>query len=436
MYTQLRESLQGLRPPAAAEAARPARRRVSGNVLGLGLTSLFTDISSEMVSAILPLYFVAVLRLTPLQFGVVDGLYQGVAALVRLAGGMAADRTRRHKEVAALGYGLSALCKVGLLLAGGAWTALAALMVVDRAGKGIRTAPRDALISLSSRPEQLGTAFGVHRAMDTAGAMIGPVIAFGLLTLAPMAFDAVFVASFCAALIGLGILVLFVQNRPAPAPVAGPVGSEVDPAPAAEPVSLRGALGLLAAPRFRALVVAGTLLGLATISDGFVYLVLQRRLDFNFGLFPLLYVATSAVYLILAVPFGLLADRVGRGRVFVAGYALLLGVYAGLLLPDLGVGGLLACVLLFGCYYAATDGVLMALASAVLPADLRTSGLGLLMTATNLARLAASILFGALWTLWGTEVAVLVSALGLSVAIALTVLALVRTGGNVDAPVH
>jgi hypothetical protein len=290
MYTQLRESLQVTQAPppvegAAVQAAAPTGSRVSRNVLGLGLTSLFTDISSEMVSAVLPLYFIAVLRMTPLQFGVVDGLYQGVAALVRLGSGLVADRSGRYKEVATLGYGLSAICKLGLLLVGGFWTGLAALMVVDRTGKGIRTAPRDALISLSSRPDQLGTAFGVHRAMDTAGAMIGPIIAFGLLTLAPMAFDAVFVASFCAALIGLGILVLFVQNRPA---------VEVQAAPATEAVSLQRAVALLAGPRFRALVVAGSLLGLTTISDGFVYLVLQRRLEFSFGLFPLLYVATSA----------------------------------------------------------------------------------------------------------------------------------------------
>ena len=261
MYTQLRESLHGLRAPSAAAQPiavdRPAEPRVSRNVLGLGLTSLFTDISSEMVSAVLPLYFISILRMTPLQFGVVDGLYQGVSALVRLAGGLAADRSRRYKEVAALGYGLSAFCKLGLLAAGGLWTLLAALMVVDRTGKGIRTAPRDALISLSSRPEQLGTAFGVHRAMDTAGAMIGPIIAFALLSLAPMAFDAVFVTSFCFALIGLGVLLLFVQNR------HGHAEAPADE-PAVEPVSLRSALELLAAPRFRGLVIAGTLLGLAT----------------------------------------------------------------------------------------------------------------------------------------------------------------------------
>ena len=137
--------------------------------------------------------------LTPAVFGVVDGLYQGAAALVRIFGGVAADRSGRHKEVAVVGYALSALARLGFLVVGNVWTLLAAVVMVDRLGKGIRTAPRDALISLSSRREELGAAFGVHRALDTAGAMIGPLIAFGLLTIAPGAYDAVFVVSLCAA---------------------------------------------------------------------------------------------------------------------------------------------------------------------------------------------------------------------------------------------
>jgi MFS family permease len=396
----------------------PPRRGVSRNVLLLGLTSLFTDISSEMVSAVLPVYVVFYLRLSPLEFGVVDGLYQGVAALVRVAGGLAADRWRRYKEVAAAGYALSAVCKLGLLAAGGAWTALAAVVVLDRTGKGVRTAPRDALISLSSARRGLATAFGVHRALDTAGALLGPLAAFGVLTLVPGAFDAVFVLSFCAAVLGLGVLLLFVENR-AGAPAPGAVSPRA--------VSLRAAVGLLGAPRYRALVVAGAALSLATIGDGFIYLGLQRRLSFAVGFFPLLYVGTALVYLLLAVPAGRLADRVGRERVFVVGYALLLGVYAVLLVPTPGPAELLAVFALFGAYYAATDGVLMALASAVVPAGLRTSGLALLTTATGLARLVASLTFGALWTWRGVETAVIGYGAALLAAILLTVIALART---------
>src|SRR3954447_25803597 len=156
--------------------ARGIKGRVGGTVLLLGTCSLLTDISSEMVSAILPLYLVFTLGFTPLQYGVIDGLYQGAAALINLASGYVGDRLRRHKVVAATGYGLSALCKLGLALIGGAGGRLSALILLDRTGKGIRTAPRDAMISLTAPKRELGFAFGVHRAMDTAGAMIGPLV--------------------------------------------------------------------------------------------------------------------------------------------------------------------------------------------------------------------------------------------------------------------
>ena len=191
---------------------------IGANVYFLGLTSLLTDVSSEMVTSILPLYVVFALGLTPLQFGVIDGLYQGAAALARLAGGVLADRWQRHREVAAAGYALSAVCKLGVARGrrrlGPRWPAVIAL---DRIGKGIRTPPRDALISLSSAPRRLGLAFGVHRAFDTAGALLGPIVAFAILALLPDAYDVVFVTSFFVALAGLAALLLFVRNPRAPA---------------------------------------------------------------------------------------------------------------------------------------------------------------------------------------------------------------------------
>jgi MFS family permease len=411
--------------PLLKRGRREGRRRVSWprvsrNVLLLGLTSLFTDVSSEMVATILPLYLVYSLGLSPLQFGVVDGLHNGASALVRLAAGMVGDRTRRHKEVAAAGYGLSAVSKLGFLAVGGAFSALSAIVLVDRTGKGIRTAPRDALISLSVDRRDLGAAFGVHRALDTAGAMLGPLVAFGLLALAEDAFDAVFVVSFCFALVGLSILVLFVQNR--------------DGAPAADEVerfSLRAAFGLLTIRPFQLLVAVAGVLALVTMSDGFLYLALQRRLDFDARLLPLLYVGTAVVYMLLAVPIGRLADRHGRGRIYVGGYGLLLLAYSSLLLPSLGAAGLVAFLLVFGAYYAATEGVLMALGSAVLPPALRGSGLALIVTATSLARLVASILFGAIWTVVGMEAAVAAFAIGLVVALPLAAAALARADRSV-----
>jgi len=373
------------------------RMRVSRNVVLLGLTSLLTDVSSEMVATVLPIYAMVALGASPLAYGVIDGLYQGAAALVRVASGILADRWSRYKELAAAGYGLSALCRIGLLAVGGTVGGLSAAIVADRVGKGIRTAPRDALISLSSARNRLGTAFGVHRAMDTAGAMLGPLVAVGVLLLAPGSFSAVFAVSLCFAILGLAVLVLFVQNR------RGEPAS--DDAPRA---GVRAALALLAHSRYRTLVIMGSLLGLVTISDAFVYLALQRAMDLDNAMFPLLFVGSALAFMLLAVPVGRLADRVGRARVFVAGYGLLPLVYTSLLMPSVGIVEVGLVLLALGAYYAATDGVLSAAAGGLVPDERVGSALGLLVTCTSLAKLAASVAFGLLWTAAGLRPAVLV----------------------------
>jgi MFS family permease len=407
MY-QIENSGHLLKAPHTLRTRRPGWPHVSRTVWLLGLTSFFTDISSEMVSTILPLYMILTLRMAPMEFGIIDGLYQGTAALLRVAGGYMADRWSRYKEVAVVGYTLSAFCKLGVLLAGSVFGALTSLIVIDRTGKGIRTAPRDALIAHSSPQAGLATAFGIHRALDTAGAMLGPLVAFGLLALAPGAFDAIFVVSFCVALIGLGVLLLFVDNKQPKTPAA-----------TTPPVSLREVVRLLRLAPFRTLMLISAALSLATISDGFLYLSIQRRLSFSVGLFPLLYVLTALIFMLLAMPVGRLADRVGRGQIFIGGYALLLLVYVSLLLPSAGWLDVCITLPLFGAYYAATDGVLMAQASAILPAWLRGSGLALLTTATGLARLLASTLFGLLWTWLGINAAIMIFMIALALVVAL-----------------
>jgi MFS family permease len=420
---QVSDASSVLRAHRRLLASRAAGSRVSRTVLLLGLTSLFTDISSEMVVTVLPLYLVYVGHFSPVAFGFVDGIQRGAAALVGLASGFAGDRFRRHKEVAATGYGLSAVVKLGLATAGTALSAISALVLVDRIGKGIRTAPRDAMISLSTPEEELGAAFGVHRALDTTGAMLGPLLAFGILAVAVNAYTSVFVVSFCIAVVGVGIIVLLVP-RPRR-------HRDRDAQAAPQRVSLREALVVVRVARFRALVLAAGALALATASDAFVFLVLQEKLHLSLGLFPLLFVGMTAVYMLLAVPLGRLADRIGRGRVLLGGYALLLGVYAALLAPFGGpllVGVALA---LMGSYYAATDGVLAAFASALVPDPVRGSGLALLNTTTGVAKLLSSVAFGALWTLTGTTTALAVFGAGLVVAMGLAALAFVRTRHDV-----
>jgi MFS family permease len=387
--------------------------RVSSTVVLLGVCSLLTDISSEMVSAVLPLWLITVVHLQPIQYGIVDGLYQGAAAFVRLAGGFVGDRRGKHKGVAAFGYGLSAVCKLALAAVGSAFGSITAIIMLDRSGKGLRTAPRDAMISMASREQDLGSSFGVHRAMDTVGALLGPLVAFGLLAIAPLAFDTLFLVSFCFAIAGLGVIVLLVREP-----------ARRRPAPDAEPLRMRAAFALLREPRFRGLFVAATVLGLATTSDGFIYLTLQRSLDLDPALFPLLFTGTAVTWMLLAAPVGRLADRVGRGRVLLTGYVLLLAVYAVLLGPSIGMAGLFVALFLLGAYYAATDGVLMALGSGHVSETLRGSGLALLGTAVSVARLFASVLFGALWTWLGIQTALAIFAGALVVAMAAAAVAL------------
>jgi predicted MFS family arabinose efflux permease len=323
-----------------------------------------------------------------------------VTALIRLAGGRLADRSQRHRLVAGLGYALSAACKLGLLVAGSSPVALGAVLAADRTGKGLRTAPRDALIAASSAPRDLGLSFGVHRTMDTAGALAGPLAAFAVLWAAPGAYDAVFVVSCCVAVFGVVLLVAFVRDPP------------IRALPRAA-MSLRP----LGRPGFALMCLAAALLGACTISDSFVYLLLQRRLGIAAGYFPLLPLGTAASFLTLAVPFGRLADRAGRRAVFLGGHVLLLGAYL-LLRGPLAGEVLLACVLtLHGAFYAATDGVLMAAAGPLLPGPVRASGMAVLQTAQALARLMSSVLIGAAWTAWGRPAAVTAATAGLGVAI-------------------
>ncbi|KAB2346611.1 MFS transporter [Actinomadura rudentiformis] len=368
-----------------------------------------------MVTAVLPIYVVVQLGLSPLAFGLLDGVYGGVTALVRLAGGHAADRGRRHKLVAGLGYGLSAAAKPVLLLAS-TIPAIAAVLAVDRAGKGLRTAPRDALISLSARPGDQGRAFGVHRSMDTAGALLGPLVAFGLLWAATDAYDAVFVVSGCIAVAGVLVLVLFVHRPP---PDDGPAGEAR--------VSLRAALGLLRISAMRRICGCAALLGLVTISDAFIFLLIQKKLDLAPQWFPLLPLGTAAGFLALAMPLGLLADRIGRWPVFVGGHAALLGAYALLLSPAGGTGMVVGVLVLHGVFYAATDGVLMAAAGPHLPAGLRASGLALVQTGQAATRFVSSLAFGAAWTMWGVTPAITVAAVALAAS---AVVALVLRPGS------
>jgi len=398
MYVSLRDKPAGEAP----SAGRAVARRVSSTVILLGVVSLLTDVSSEMVASIMPLYLTAVVGLSPAAYGFWDGIYQGVSAVVRIAGGYAADRREHPKLVALLGYGVSAISRIAMLPAQG-FAAITAVTTADRLGKGLRTAPRDALIAASSHPSALGRSFGVHRALDTFGAALGPLVAFALLWTVPGSYDSVFVVSFGFGIAGFAVLLLLVPNMRTAAGTAR--------------VGLRRVAREISGRSLRRPLLAAGLLGLMTVGDGFIYLSLQDRDDFAALYFPLLYIGTNVVYLALAIPFGRLADRFGKARVLIGGHFALVVGYLLAARPSGGLVSTVAVLALLGTFYASTDGVLPALISRLVPAETRGSGIAAAQTVVALARFAASLGFGILWQFTDRGTALLLIAAALTAVI-------------------
>jgi MFS transporter len=391
---------QFFRQPNASSAWR-----VPANVWGLGITSLLTDASSEMVLSVLPAYLVLTAGLAPLGFGVVTGLQAGGPILITWVGGVVADRSRRPKLTAALGYAVSAACRLGWwAMPGRTVAAFSILIIGDRMGKAIRTAPRDAMISLSAGRAQLATAFGVHRALDATGAAVGPLAAWLVLWQLPRRYDVIFFTSFVVAVLGVAALMLLVQESP-----RGPARLEELGSP-----WMAGLEVFVDAPLRRVIILA-LAFGLVTISDAFIYLLVVQRSHADAFWIPLFYTGTAVSFLILAVPIGYLADRIGRRNVFIGGHAPLLAAYGvtlGRFLP--WPWNAVAGVLLIGAYYAASDGVLVGLAGGLLPVDNRSTGLAWVATAVSVGRLCSAVMFGFLWTVYGDGSALMIFTVALA----------------------
>ncbi|MCU7726420.1 MFS transporter [Actinoplanes sp. KI2] len=393
MYLSLKD-----RPGDAGTAQRLKSVAVPATVVMLGAVSLLTDVSSEMVNAVLPMYLTAKVGLGLLAYGFIDGLYQGVSAFLRIAGGYLGDRVRRPKWVAAAGYGASAVSRILMLPATGLLT-ITGVVTMDRLGKGLRTAPRDSMIAESTEPDQLGRSFGVHRAMDTVGAAIGPLVAFGILLWVPDSYNSIFVVSFAFAVVGVAVLLLLVPD----------VRTRAVTGAKSRAAILKAAV----APGLRKPLVAFGLLSLLTVGDGFLYLSLQQRDQLAVEVFPLLYVGTNVAFLALAVPLGRLADRIGRGRVLVGGHVALLIAYLCAGGPLIGPAMTISTLVFLGVFYASTDGVLSALVSRIAPAEGRGSAIAAAQTVVVLARFGASVAFGGLWVLIGPEKGLLAAAVAL-----------------------
>ena len=332
------------------------RTKGGKNVLILGLVSMFTDISSEMVVAIIPLFLTNAVGFGIFSFAIFEGVFQTAGAFFRLWGGQIADRTSNAKKTATLGYAISTVTRLGLFLS----TFLGQLfaipfLIADRIGKGIRVAPRDSLISRSVPSAKLATAFGIHRSLDTLGALLGPLAAWFLLDLTLNSFDSVFFVSLMTGGVGVAIIFWLAKNpEDLEETEIAPVELE-EPKPAENKISgVPNLIKVLAHNNAYYLVGAAGILSLFTIGESLLYLYLFREGNLDATLFPLLYAGTAIVHLLLAVPLGKLGDTFGKIKVFMMGQALLIPAY--LLIANVEISGsiILLTLGIFGVYFAST----------------------------------------------------------------------------------
>jgi MFS family permease len=351
----------------------------------LGFVSLLMDIASETIHSLLPLFMVGTLGASALSVGLIEGLAEATALIVKVFSGALSDWLGRRKGLALAGYALGALSKPLFALAPGLGTVVAARLI-DRVGKGIRGAPRDALVADIAPPEQRGAAFGLRQSLDTVGAFAGPLLAAGLMLLWADDFRAVF---WVAVLPGLAsVLVLWLGvHEPPPRPGE----------PRRNPIA-RAALRQLS-PAYWWVVGVGGLFTLARFSEAFLVLRAQQT-GIPLAAVPLVMVAMNAVYALAAYPFGRLADRIDHRGLLAAGLAVLVAADAVLALSVHWVG-VLAGVLLWGLHMGMTQGLLATMVADTAPPALRGTAYGVFNLVSGLAMLAASLLAGAVWDRWG-----------------------------------
>jgi len=366
-------------------------RGITRNVVLLGIVSLLTDVSSELLVYVVPLFLANVLAATPTVIGVVEGVAESVAAFVKLGSGVLSDRIRRRTVLVGTGYGASVAAKA-LYVVAASWPVVLLARVGDRVGKGIRTAPRDALIADSIEPGARGRAFGLHRAMDTVGAVIGVALAAAIV--GATQGDAVLIEAETFRLLALaalvpGLLALVVIAagvRDVPRPERTPV------APATAPAARPG--GGFPAPFWVFVAAVGTFT-LGNSSDAFVALRSQA-LGVSVRDLLLVVIAFNVVDAVVAWPVGALSDRIGRRRLLALGWGLYAATYAGFALAG-GAAAVLPLWLLYGAYYGVNEAVGRALVADLARPELRATAYGIVNAVTGLAILAASIVAGLLW---------------------------------------
>jgi len=361
------------------------------NVIVLGLVSFFTDISSEMLYPIIPLFLTTVLHAPMSVVGLIEGVAESTASLLKVASGWFSDRIGRRKPFVIFGYSLSSVTKPFLALAGlwNAWVVVLIARFLDRAGKGSRGPARDALIAASCDEENRGKAFGLHRAMDTAGAVIGPLAALFFLWFFAKksialknSYMLVFLISFIPAVTAVFLLVAFAREKKTEAPGSGRFSFKNS--------------SLISKPFYRFLVIYAVFC-IGNSSDIFL-LLKAKNSGFTSAHVILAYVLYNVVYAILSVPAGWLSDRVGRVKVLTFGLLAFAGVYLGFaLLGKEDSAWIWLLFALYGVYTASTEGVTKALVADTCAAEVRGTAMGLLQGVVGILALFASVIAGILW---------------------------------------
>lgn len=373
-------------------------RRLSRNVLALGAVSFFTDASSEMIFPLLPLFVTTTLGATPLFLGAIEGAADSVSALLKLASGWLSDRMRRKPLVVA-GYTLASAVRPLVAMASTA-TQVLLIRVTDRVGKGIRGAPRDALIADSVEPSMRGRAFGFHRAADHAGAVVGPLVAYLLLVYAGVGVRVIFALAAIPAAVAVFVLVLFVREHSA-VPRAVP-----DPAPSTPDVS-RFSRARLGRPFFGYLAIL-LVFTLGNSTDAFL-LLRASELGVAAGLVPVLWAMLHVVKSITSTPGGVLSDVVGRKPVIVTGWMVYAVVYLMFGYADSSWHAWMLFAA-YGVFFGLTEGVERALVADLVPAEVRGTAYGWYNMALALGALPASLIFGGIYTHYGAPTAFAVGA--------------------------
>jgi len=370
------------------------RRKVFGlnpNVFFLGIVSLLTDVSSEMIFTLVPLFLSNVLRIGTPIIGLIGGLTEGADAVLRIFSGWLSDRVRKRKPLAVLGYSISTIAKPFMYLAA-SWGAVLAIRFSDRVGKGIRTSPRDALVADSVSAEERGKGFGLHRAMDTTGAVLGLAIAAiiiylvqgGGLALSLKTYQWLVLVGVAPAVLAVLVLLFFVRER-----------RESSPASSADRGLPRNRLTAGFDTRFKIFLAIMAVFTLGNSSDFFVILRAQN-LGSSVIYVVLMLVLFNIAYAVTSLPAGILSDRLGRRRVITLGWFIYALVYLGFAVASelWQVWLLFAC---YGIYYGIVEGVARAFVADLVPEEKRGTAYGLYHGVVGLTLLPASLIAGWLW---------------------------------------